>query len=186
LYLSVFICVHLWMKFFFDRLSEIRLDHLRITLHLFRRSHRDRFAVIENGDSLANAHHQLHVVLDQPDAHAELVADETDQLRQIIFLLRVHSCCRLVEQKNPGLGRQRPRDLESPLIAVGKIFRELASLARELKRREQRGAFLSRRLALIQMPRASQHGAEQIMLRGALKADGHVVEHGEFAEQSNV
>ena len=46
-------------------ISQIGFDHLRIVLNLLWQAERDRFAVIDNLDSLANAHHHFHVVFDQ-------------------------------------------------------------------------------------------------------------------------
>src|SRR5919202_683901 len=47
------------------RLSEIGLDHTRVVLDLLRRSLGDLFAVVEHGDAVRDAHHDLHVMLDQ-------------------------------------------------------------------------------------------------------------------------
>src|SRR5207253_2182948 len=82
----------------------------------------DGLAVIQDGNSFADAHDQLHVVFDEQNADLELVADEADQLHQFDLLLRVHSGGRLVEQQQARLGGQRPRDLEAALIAVGQVF----------------------------------------------------------------
>src|SRR5438067_11769845 len=41
------------------RFSEIRLDHLGMTLYFLRRSHRDRFAVLPHRDTLADGHNDL-------------------------------------------------------------------------------------------------------------------------------
>src|SRR4051794_649360 len=87
-----------------SRFSQIRLDHRRITLNLLRRSHRNRLAVIEHGDALANAHDQLHVVLDEQDADLKAVADEADELHQLDLLLRVHARGWLIEQQHLRLG----------------------------------------------------------------------------------
>ena len=44
---------------------------LRIALDLGGRADRDRRAVVEHVDALADAHDDLHVVLDEQDRHAE-------------------------------------------------------------------------------------------------------------------
>ena len=50
---------------------------------------------------------------------AELVAQPADQLAQLLLLGGVHARGRLVEQQQLGRGRERARDLEPPLLAVG-------------------------------------------------------------------
>jgi hypothetical protein len=50
------------------------LDHARVLPHLLRRSLGDLGPVVEHRDPLGHAHHDAHVVLDQEDREAALVA----------------------------------------------------------------------------------------------------------------
>ena len=56
-----------------------------IALHFFGRADRDRFAMIQNRNPLADVHHQLHVMLDQQDAEIEPVTDKPNQVHQFDF-----------------------------------------------------------------------------------------------------
>src|SRR5688572_30983912 len=82
------------------RLSQISFNYFRIRLNLLRRSHCDRLTVIEHRHALADRHDELHVVLDQPDADAEAVADEADQVHELAFFLRVHPGGGFVEEQD--------------------------------------------------------------------------------------
>ena len=74
---------------------------------------------------VGDAHHDLHVVLDQQHRQALLGAKLLDELRERHRLLGVHACGRLVEEQQLRLGRERASDLEPPLVAVGEVLREV-------------------------------------------------------------
>src|SRR4051812_8403788 len=54
-------------------LAQVRLDHLRVALHVGRRPFGDEPAAVEHRDDVAEAAHHVHVVLDEDDGHAPLV-----------------------------------------------------------------------------------------------------------------
>ena len=62
-------------------------------------------------------------MLDEQDSDAETLADDLDGLHQLLGLVRVHTGCRLVEQQQLGLGRERTRDFELALLAVRQVGR---------------------------------------------------------------
>ena len=63
-------------------LPEVRLDHARVGPDLGRWPLRDLLAVVEHRDPLGDAHHDLHVVLDQQDRELELVAHLAHEVGQ--------------------------------------------------------------------------------------------------------
>ncbi len=67
-----------------DRLrAQVRLDHARILLHLFRRALGDLLAVVEHGHALGDAHHHLHVVLDEEHRQPELVPETSHERGEV-------------------------------------------------------------------------------------------------------
>src|SRR3954454_23637205 len=106
-------------------LPEVGLDDALVLAHLLRQTLGDLLAVIEHGDALRHAHHDLHVVLDQEDGEPTLVAELLHERGELRRLLRVHARRRLVEQQHLRVGRERPRYLEPALIAVGEVDRYL-------------------------------------------------------------
>src|SRR5690242_4491222 len=56
------------------RLPEVGLDHALVLLDLLRRTLGDLLAVVEHGHAVGDAHHDLHVVLDQQDRDVPLLA----------------------------------------------------------------------------------------------------------------
>ena len=113
---------------------EIGFDHLRIALHFRRRSFGDLHAVIEHGNLVGDAHHDLHVVLDQQDRQIEILAHPVDEPGHLRRLVRVHAGRRFIQQQQLRLAGQRPRDLQAPLIAIGEILRRHVALARAARR----------------------------------------------------
>ena len=107
--------------------AEVGLDHLLVLLHLGGRALGDLLAVVEHGEPVAQAHHQLHVVLDQQDG-AAVLADLVDQLAQHQLLARVHAGGGFVERDQLGVGRQCARDLEPALVAVAECSRLVAGV----------------------------------------------------------
>ena len=53
------------------------------------------------------------MVLDEQDGEPELVADPPDGLAELVDLAVGQARGRLVEQQEPGLGGQRPRQLQA-------------------------------------------------------------------------
>ena len=110
-------------------LAQIGFDHLRVRAHFRRRAFGDLHAVIEHGDALADAHDDLHVVLDQQHGDLKLVLDEADEPRQLHLLGRVHAGGGFVEQQQLRLRGQRADDLQPPLVAVGQALGRLVAEA---------------------------------------------------------
>ena len=75
-------------------------------------------------------------------------------------LLRVHAGGRLVEQQQLGLGRQRARDLELALLAVGQVLRELVALGPETDELEPLVGDVERLLLLALELRRAKHRAQ--------------------------
>ena len=148
-------------------LPEVRLDHALVRLDLGRRALGDLLAVLEHGEALGDAHHDLHVVLDQQHGQPLLVAHATDERREVGRLLRVHPGRRLVEQQQLRVGRERPRDLEPPLVAVGQRARLLLVAPRQAAVDEQLARLLARRRLLALDPRACARSS-----RGCRRAAG--------------
>ena len=74
-------------------------------------------------DAVRDAHHELHVVLDEQDRQLEVVAQAADQRRELPDLLVVEPAGRLVEQEQPRPGRERAGQLDALLHAVRELAR---------------------------------------------------------------
>src|SRR5450756_441255 len=92
--------------------AEIGRDHLGIVADFPRRALGDLDAVIHHHDMVGNFHHHRHVVLDQKDRGAVVVADREQQLAQAGALPRVQAGGRLVEAEQSRFGAHRARDFE--------------------------------------------------------------------------
>ena len=55
----------------------------------------DLLAVVEHRNSLADTHHDFHVMLDEKNGKAKFLLRKSDQLHELDFLGRVHPCSRL-------------------------------------------------------------------------------------------
>jgi hypothetical protein len=83
-------------------------------------------AEVKHRDPVADAHHELHVVVDQQDGQPVLV-EAFDQLANTLLLGRVHARRRLVEDEKPGLERECAGDLQPALVAVRQRARRAAA-----------------------------------------------------------
>ena len=168
------------------RRSEVGLDHRRIGANLLGRPFGDDAAEVQDVESLGEGHHEFHVVLDQQDRHAHLVADLANQLGQLDLLRRVGTRGGLVEQAAPG-GSSPVR--ERSRVVVGRrtsseaemVFASIASGQRSPRARSVRSSdsFSSRRVA-----RALQHRPEHADAPVRLGADLDVLERRQGAEHA--
>ena len=118
-----------------------------------------------------------------PNSRAQL----HDQLAQRLLLRRVHARGGLVEQQEPRPRRERARDLEPALLAVGQRVGARVGEALEAEPRQQRRARCARARASRRAP--ARRRAARRARRERPRADqrrAHVVEHGERAEQADV
>src|ERR1700754_1835663 len=115
---------------------QIRGDDLRVVPHLGRRPFGDLLAELEHHDPVGDAHDQAHVVLDQQHRHPG-VADLADQRQQILLLRRVEARGGLVQAEQRRIGGQRPRDLQTPLLAVRQVPAHLTGTIRDTDETQQ-------------------------------------------------
>ena len=94
------------------RAPEVGLDHLRVVLHLGRRPLGDLAPEVEHDDLVGDAHHQLHVVLDEQHGEPVPIAEVADRVAELVDLGVGEPGRRLVEQQQRGLGRHRPGELD--------------------------------------------------------------------------
>ena len=86
--------------------------------HLRGRALGDLAAEVEHDDLVGDRHDHRHVVLDEQHAEVELVAHRPDQLAELVDLGVREPGRGLVEQQQPGPGRERARDLDALERAV--------------------------------------------------------------------
>ena len=60
-------------------------------------------------------------MLDEQDGKVKLLPDLPDEFGQLHRFLRVHAGGRLIQNKQPRVGRQRTGDLQTALLAVGQV-----------------------------------------------------------------
>ena len=72
-------------------------------------------------DPVAQAHEQRHVVLDDQDRAAQIVADAAHQGPESLCFALGHARGRLVEQQQPRLGRHLCRQIADPPHASGQL-----------------------------------------------------------------
>src|SRR5207302_1529837 len=103
--------------------AQICVEHRLVAPHLGGRAVGDLPAVVQHDHPVGDVHDHAHVVLDERDRRAELLIDVEDEAAHVLLLLDVHPGHRLVEQQEPGLGGQRPGELDALLQAVGQAAR---------------------------------------------------------------
>src|SRR5882757_5559033 len=118
------------------RHPQVRVDDLRILADLGRPALGDLLAELQHHEPVAYAHDQPHVVLDEQHGHP-VVADAPDQLEERVLFRRVEAGRRLVEAQQSRVRGERARDLETPLLAVWQVARDLVGVPTDTDEVEQ-------------------------------------------------
>ena len=101
-------------------LAEIDLAHARIGGDLGGRAFDQHRAVHQHGDALGEAEHHVHVVLDQQHGHARAATRHGGE--DVVALAPPGTpAAGSSSSSTRGAQRQRERDLQQPLLAVGQI-----------------------------------------------------------------
>ena len=94
-------------------------------------------AEIHHDQAIGQSHDEVHVVLDQQDGHA-LPLERAQKVRQLSLLAISQSGRRLVEQQQQhGIGGERARDLDDPLLAERQAARRVERVLAEADPRDR-------------------------------------------------
>ena len=104
--------------------SDIGLDHPRVLRHRGVVALGQHLAAGQHGDAVRQRRDDRQVVLDHQDGAVR--RDAPDQRGDALDVLAAHAGHRLVEQHHLRVERQRRRDLERALAAVGELARRRA------------------------------------------------------------
>ncbi len=82
--------------------AQVGLDHGGVGADFLGRALGDFFAVVEDGDATAYAHHDAHGVLDEQDGDGELAVHALDEGDEFEFLGGVETGGGFVEEQGAG------------------------------------------------------------------------------------
>ena len=162
---------------------EIRLEDGGVLLDLRGGSGGDDASVVQHGDPVRDAHHEVHVVADQEDRGARR-AEPRDEVGEAGDLLLRESRGRLVEQEHRGPPGERPRDLDQALVTERQVPRERVGVAGVAHEGEEPARFRA------EPPLARAHGGRAEERRGerarpaAEETHQHVLEHAQRLEEA--
>src|SRR5690349_12160956 len=117
--------------------AQIRLDHRRVALNLRGRALGDLAPEVEDVHAVGDAHHEVHVVLDQQDRQLERRADPPDQAGELPDLVVAEAAGGLVEQQQARAGSESPGELDPLHRPEGQPGRRSPRDALEPELREQ-------------------------------------------------
>ena len=146
----------------------------------------DLLAVVEHGDVLGDAHDDAHVVLDEQNGDAQLIAQPANELGRLRGLARVHARGRLVEQEQLGFTGQRAGNLQPALIAVGQVARQCIALAAQAHEVQQIPGIALRLLLLPPGAGRADDGAHPRGLQVGFAADHDVLDGRHIAEEADI
>src|SRR5450432_76985 len=116
---------------------EVGAYDLGVGLHLGRRAVGDLLAEVERDDAVGDAHHHVHVMLDEEHRQAELGADAAQEHHQRLDFLVIEAAGRLVEQQQLGLARERAAELDALLRAERQIHHRYLGEGSQIEQVEQ-------------------------------------------------
>src|SRR6185369_1942678 len=167
-------------------ISQVRLNYLRIVLDLFWQAERDTFAVIDNLNALADAHHHFHIVLDKQNRQSEAISDLLDQVHQVFLLRRIHAGRGFVEQQQLRPSRESTNNLEPALRTVRQTRAAFVANTREIEYLEQFETVFAMFLFVFAESRSAQHGVDQFLAHMNVTGRHDVIEHRHTRKQANV
>jgi hypothetical protein len=125
-------------------------------------------------------------VLDEQDRQAIVVAEAPDQAHQRLGLGRVQPARRLVQQQQARLERERPSQLHPLLETQGQAGRVAVGRVDQPHAGQQRPRPLARAGLLAAHRGPPERGRHHSAPQSRVRADQHVVERGEAAEDLRV
>ena len=114
------------------------------------------------------------------------VLSSPTKLRELGSLLRIHARGGLVEEQELRLGRQRPRDLETALVTVGEIPREVLVAALEGAESQELARVIRCFPLLAPDARCAKDRANDATVETSVHAHEHVLERGHLLEEPDV
>ena len=156
--------------------TEIGVEHRGVGPHLVGSAGDERAALAQHRDPRAQAHHELHVVLDNEDRLSGTV-EVRDPVGEVPDQRRVDAAGRLVEQQDVRVGDQQRGELEQLALTVGEVRGRLVREPRDADEVEQ----LHRPPPLAERAGQPRDPAQPALL--ALRRHEHVLEHREPGEQ---
>ncbi|QND93221.1 hypothetical protein SY91_00578 [Burkholderia cenocepacia] len=155
--------------------AHVGLDDERILRHFRIRAFGQHLAALQDGDRVGDPRDHVHVVFHHQDRAA--ARDLLNQRGHAVDVLVAHPLRGLVEQHQLGLHRQRRRDLERALAAVGQLDGRHVREIGEADLREQVHRAIVEPFQRAFAAPEMEFGAER-----ALQADAHVLQRGQVRE----
>src|SRR5262245_35646755 len=153
---------------------EVHAAHVGVLADVCRRALGEDLAVVQHGDAVGDAHHDLHVVLDHDDG--DLPGELAHEGGRALRLVGAHARGGLVEEEELRVRGERDADLEVALLAVRQLGAAHVALGAEAQVSEDLlGALVHRGEPVGVAP-------EAIVGDARLGGDADVLEHREIAE----
>ena len=148
---------------------------------MFRRPFGEQLAEIHDRDRLAETHHRLHVVLDQHDGDALLVAQAPHERPHSSGFLGVHPRERLIQHHELWVGGKCHGHAERALVAMGQLGGEFFRLLVEAEEGEDAASLFV--CNLFRRAVAPENAAGDACLGAAVAAKADIVEHAQLVKQ---
>ena len=125
-------------------------------------------------------------MLDEQNGDPERLAHSTDERHHLGGLARVHAGCRFVEHEQLRTCRERPPDLETPLLSIGEIAGDDIAAATQSDEMQQLQRFLMGSLLVPPRVRRVQQRPPPMRAEMQMHADQQVLHRGDVTEQPDV
>src|SRR4051812_18431956 len=168
---------------------EIGGDDALVVAYRLGRAVRDLDAVIEHDHVVGDLHHHRHVVLDEEDRDAVLLANGQKQLVQLQAFARVEAGGRLVEAKQRWVRAHGARDLEPALGPIGQVAGRVVGPVEKVDLVEPIACLLDRlqlRPGVAADPENAEEGEAGGDHQRVVLGDKQVLEHRHAGEQADV
>ncbi|AEW75658.1 hypothetical protein EcWSU1_04230 [Enterobacter ludwigii] len=167
-------------------LTQVCTDHVRVVADLFRRPVCQRRALVYHVDTVRNAHHQLHIMLNQQDGGVVMIAQFGNQLVQLFGLFRVKPCRRFIEHQDFWLRHHAAHDLQTTLVTVGQVAGLTVRMLQQADTIKPGGSAVERFILSTAEGRGFQQAREKAGFKLQVLRHQQVLYHRHLAEQTHV
>src|SRR3989304_7757833 len=167
-------------------LAKVPLQHPRVILYRPRLSFGNRFPEIEDQQPFTDIHYQVHLMLDEQDGQAELFPDPLNKFQELRDLVGIHPGRRLIQQEKLRFRCQGPRDFQSSLQTVGKVFRWFIGITFQFQTGQQ--IHRMRDDVVLRFAEAAQveQSLRGVIARLSIVGDANIIKHRQLLEKADI
>ena len=125
-------------------------------------------------------------MLNEEYRHLEFLPQPCDKVHKVLSFLRVHACCRLIQQQELRSGSQRTGNLQTALRAIGQILRCFSRQIIEAEYLQQLVGFDIGSDFIFHISADAQSGLKKVVSYVLMEGNLYIVQYGKLRKQAYI